>query len=75
MEKLKSFKRNIYILVLILISIWLIIDLNTRLSTLKFLRNQEATLQADVDNLHSTMTGSTMPDRIRPWKNGQDSRA
>ena len=62
MEKLKSFKRNIYILVLILISIYLIIDLNTRLSTLKFLRNQEATLQADVDNLQSTL--DTVNDRI-----------
>lgn len=61
-EKLKSLKRHIYILLLILIGVYLIIDLNTRLSTLSFLSNQEATLQADVVNLQATL--DTVNDRI-----------
>ena len=62
MEKLKVFKRHIYILILILLAVYLIIDLNTRLSTLGFLENQEATLQTDVENLQGTL--ATVNDRI-----------
>ena len=62
MEKLKAFKRHIYILILILLAVYLIIDLNTRLSTLAFLENQEQTLQADVTNLQATL--DTVHDRI-----------
>ena len=62
MEKLKVFKRHIYILILILLAVYLIIDLNTRLSTLGFLENQEATLQTDVENLQGTL--DTVNDRI-----------
>ena len=62
MEKLKAFKRHIYLLILILLAVYLIIDLNTRLSTLGFLENQEATLQTDVDNLQGTL--ATVNDRI-----------
>ena len=47
---------------MILVAIYLIIDLNTRLSTLTFLENQEATLQTDVINLQSTL--DTVNDRI-----------
>ena len=57
-----TIKRHIYILILILVAVYLIIDLNSRLSTLKFLGNQEATLQADVVNLQSTL--DTVNDRI-----------
>ncbi len=62
MELFKRIKRHIYILILILIGVSLIIDLNTRLSTLSFLENQEATLQADVANLQATL--ETVNDRI-----------
>ena len=62
MERFKRIKKHIYILVLILLAISLLIDLNTRLSTLNFLENQEATLQADVENLQSTL--ETVNDRI-----------
>lgn len=62
MGLLKVIKRHFYILVLILIIVYLVIDLNTRLSTLTFLENQEATLQADVVNLQSTL--DTVHDRI-----------
>ena len=62
MEILKAIKRHIYILIMILVAIYLIIDLNTRLSTLTFLENQEATLQTDVINLQSTL--DTVNDRI-----------
>jgi hypothetical protein len=62
MKIFKAIKRHIYILVLILIAVYLIIDLNTRLSTLNFLENQEATLQTDVENLQSTL--DTVNDRI-----------
>ena len=62
MERLKVFKRRIYILILILLGVYLIIDLNTRLSTLNYLENQEATLQVDVINLQSTL--DTVNDRI-----------
>ncbi len=62
MKIFKSIKRHIYILVLILIAVYLVIDLNTRLSTLSFLENQEATLQTDVENLQSTL--DTVNDRI-----------
>ena len=61
MEILKAIKRHIYVLILILVAVYLIIDLNTRLSTLNFLENQEATLQADVVNLQSTL--DTVKDR------------
>ena len=62
MKFLQSLKRHIYILILILIGVYLIIDLNTRLSTLSFLSQQEETLQADVVNLQSTL--DTVNDRI-----------
>ncbi|MBQ6509666.1 MAG: hypothetical protein IJI07_09365 [Flexilinea sp.] len=62
MEKLKAIKRHIYVLILILLAVYLIIDLNTRLSTLSFLENQEFTLQADVVNLQGTL--DTVNDRI-----------
>ncbi len=62
MGKLKAFKRHIYILILILLAVYLIIDLNTRLSTLSFLENEEQTLQADVVRLQSTL--DTVNDRI-----------
>ena len=62
MEKLKAIKRHIYVLILILLAVYLIIDLNTRLSTLSFLENQESTLQADVVNLPGTL--DTVNDRI-----------
>ena len=62
MEILKAIKRHFYILIIILIAIYLVIDLNTRLSTLTFLENQEATLEADVINLQSTL--DTVNDRI-----------
>ena len=62
MEKLKVFKRHIYLLILILLAVYLIIDLYTRLSTLGFLENQEATLQTDVENLQGTL--DTVNDRI-----------
>ena len=62
MEKLKAIKRHIYVLILILLAVYLIIDLNTRLSTLSFLENQESTLQADVINLQGTL--DTVNDRI-----------
>lgn len=62
MEKLKAFKRHIYILIIILLAVYLIIDLNTRLSTLGFLENQESTLQADVIHLQGTL--DTVNDRI-----------
>ena len=62
MKFLKSLKRHIYILILILVGVYLIIDLNTRLSTLSFLSEQEETLQADVVNLQSTL--DTVNDRI-----------
>ena len=59
---LKIIKRHFYIFVLILVAVYLVIDLNTRLSTLSFLENQEATLQTDVTNLQSTL--DTVNDRI-----------
>ena len=62
MDILKAIKRHIYILIIIMIAVYLVIDLNTRLSTLSFLENQEATLQADVVNLQSTL--DTVNDRI-----------
>lgn len=62
MEILKAIKRHIYLLILILVAVYLIIDLNTRLSTLSFLENQEATLEADVSNLQATL--DTVNDRI-----------
>ena len=62
MDILKAIKRHFLILILILVSVYLVIDLNTRLSTLTFLENQEATLQADVVNLQSTL--DTVNDRI-----------
>ena len=62
MEKLKAIKRHIYVLIIILLAVYLIIDLNTRLSTLSFLENQESTLQADVVNLQGTL--DTVNDRI-----------
>jgi len=62
MNFFKTIKRHIYVLILILIAVYLVIDLNTRLSTLTFLENQEATLQADVINLQSTL--DTVNDRI-----------
>ena len=62
MEKLKALKRHIYVLIFVLLAVYLIIDLNTRLSTLSFLENQEATLQADVVNLQSTL--DTVNDRL-----------
>lgn len=62
MNGFKILKRHIYILILILVAVYLIIDLNTRLSTLTFLENQEATLQADVVKLQSTL--DTVNDRI-----------
>ncbi|MBQ6341494.1 MAG: hypothetical protein IJI41_00070 [Anaerolineaceae bacterium] len=62
MEILKAIKRHIYVLIMIMVAIYLIIDLNTRLSTLTFLENQEATLQTDVINLQSTL--DTVNDRI-----------
>ena len=62
MEILKAIKRHLYLLILILVAVYLVIDLNTRLSTLSFLENQEATLQADVTNLQSTL--DTVNDRI-----------
>ncbi len=62
MEKLKAIKRHIYVLIIILLAVYLIIDLNTRLSTLSFLENQESTLQADVINLQGTL--DTVNDRI-----------
>ena len=62
MDILKAIKRHIYILIVIMIAVYLVIDLNTRLSTLSFLENQEATLQADVVNLQSTL--DTVNDRI-----------
>ncbi len=62
MNGFKILKRHIYILIMILVAIALIIDLNTRLSTLTFLENQEATLQADVVRLQSTL--DTVNDRI-----------
>lgn len=62
MDILKLIKRHFYILILILVAVYLIIDLNTRLSTLSFLENQEATLQADVANLQATL--DTVNDRI-----------
>ena len=58
----KIIKRHFYIFVLILIAVYLVIDLNTRLSTLTFLENQEATLMTDVTNLQSTL--DTVNDRI-----------
>ena len=62
MEILKAIKRHIYVLIIILVAVYLVIDLNTRLSTLSFLENQEATLQADVINLQATL--DTVNDRI-----------
>lgn len=62
MDKLKALKRHIYVFILILVGVYLIIDLNTRLSTLTFLENQEQTLQADVINLQTTL--DTVNDRI-----------
>ena len=62
MDILKLIKRHFYILIIILIAVYLIIDLNTRLSTLSFLGNQEATLQSDVANLQATL--DTVNDRI-----------
>ena len=62
MEKLKAIKRHIYVLIIILLAVYLIIDLNTRLSTLSFLENQESTLQADVVHLQGTL--DTVNDRI-----------
>lgn len=62
MEKLKTLKRHIYVLIFVLLAVYLIIDLNTRLSTLSFLENQEATLQADVVNLQATL--DTVNDRL-----------
>lgn len=62
MEILKTIKRHIYLLIIILVAVYLIIDMNTRLSTLAFLENQEATLQADVNNLQATL--DTVNDRI-----------
>ena len=62
MEILKAIKRHIYVLIIILVAVYLVIDLNTRLSTLNFLENQEATLQADVVNLQATL--DTVNDRI-----------
>lgn len=62
MERLKAIKRHIYVLIIILLAVYLIIDLNTRLSTLTFLENQESTLQADVINLQGTL--DTVNDRI-----------
>ena len=62
MDRFKSIKRHLYVLVLILIGVYLVIDLNTRLSTTSFLENQEQTLQADVNNLQATL--DSVNDRI-----------
>lgn len=62
MEIFKALKRHFYVLLLVLIGIYLIIDMNTRLNTLHFLENQEATLQSDVTNLQATL--DTVNDRI-----------
>ena len=62
MDILKAIKRHIYVLIIILVAVYLVIDLNTRLSTLSFLENQESTLQADVINLQTTL--DTVNDRI-----------
>ena len=62
MGRFKAFKRHVYILIFLLLVVYLVIDLNTRLSTLSFLENQESTLEADVVNLQSTL--DTVNDRI-----------
>ena len=62
MDKFSWIKRNLYLIIIIVVAVYLIIDLNTRLSTLNFLEDQEQTLEADVDNLQSTL--DTVNDRI-----------
>ncbi len=48
-------KKQIWIIVFTLILTALLIDLNTRISTLKYLTDQKLTLEADVINLKSTL--------------------
>ena len=62
MDKFSWIKRNLYLIIIIVVAVYLIIDLNTRLSTLNYLEDQEQTLEADVVNLQSTL--DTVNDRI-----------
>ncbi len=48
-------KKQIWIIALILLVVALLIDLNTRLSTLQFLTDQKSTLESDVNNLQATL--------------------
>ena len=48
-------KKQIWIIALILAVVALLIDLNTRLSTLQFLTDQKLTLESDVINLTATL--------------------
>ena len=62
MDKFSWIKRNLYLIIIVIIAVYLIIDLNTRLSTLNFLEEQEQTLEADVASLQTTL--DTVNDRI-----------
>ena len=48
-------KKQIWIIAIILLVVALLIDLNTRLSTLQFLTDQKMTLESDVSNLKATL--------------------
>lgn len=48
-------KRQFWIFLLVLFLVSMVIDLNTRISTLNYLRDQKHTLEADVVNLKSTL--------------------
>ncbi len=48
-------KRQLWIILLVLFLVSMVIDLNTRISTLNYLRDQKHTLEADVVNLQSTL--------------------
>ena len=48
-------KKQIWIIAIILLIVALLIDLNTRLSTLQFLTDQKMTLESDVSNLKATL--------------------
>lgn len=56
MKFLNFSKRQFWLIILVLIFVGLLIDLNTRISTLNFLGEQKQTLSVDVENLQATLS-------------------
>lgn len=48
-------KKQVWLVAIVLIVVALLIDLNTRISTLRYLTNQKVTLESDVVRLQSTL--------------------